>query len=193
MNEVVQIKGKMSSREIADVTGKEHKNVKRDIKNQLTQLGISPLSFERTYLDVQNKPQTEYQLDYEQTMILATGYDVKLRQKIIARWAELETSFNKPKSLLEKARDLQNEMIAQIEIEKQNYEDEKKRRQSQQGKHGAFKADRNKKVKVIKTLETKIEKELGFTQDEYEYVKNENKKLSRENKILRTKLNSMEE
>lgn len=41
----------MSSREIAELTSKEHKNVIRDIRNMLEALKKDRLSFERTYKD----------------------------------------------------------------------------------------------------------------------------------------------
>ena len=50
----------MSSREIADLTNKDHKNVVRDIKNMADQLDLDVLSFERTYLDQSNRNQKEY-------------------------------------------------------------------------------------------------------------------------------------
>ena len=42
----------MSSLEIAKLTGKEHKNVLRDIRTMLEELEIDQLRFERSYLDV---------------------------------------------------------------------------------------------------------------------------------------------
>ena len=80
----------MSSREIAMLTDKEHKNVKRDIEVMLQQLNKDALSFERTYFDSQNRKQTEFVLDQELTLTLVSGYKVDLRNKIIKRWQELE-------------------------------------------------------------------------------------------------------
>ena len=45
----------MSSVEIAELTGKEHKNVLRDIRKMLEELELGELSFERSYLSAQNK------------------------------------------------------------------------------------------------------------------------------------------
>ena len=81
----------MSSREIADLTGKLHKNVKRDITAMLAELKKDALSFERIYLDAKNRNQTEYLLDREHTDCLLTGYSAELRMKVIRRWRELET------------------------------------------------------------------------------------------------------
>jgi phage antirepressor YoqD-like protein len=79
----------MSSREIADLTGKQHKNVKRDIALMLADLQKDALSFERTYLDGQNRNQTEYLLDREHTDCLLTGYSAPLRMAVVRRWREL--------------------------------------------------------------------------------------------------------
>lgn len=81
---------KMSSQEIAVLTGKEHKNVKRDIEKMLIELAEDTLNFERIYLDSMNREQTEYALDRELTDVLLTGYSAILRRKVVARWRELE-------------------------------------------------------------------------------------------------------
>jgi len=80
----------MTSREIAELTGKEHKNVVRDIRSMLDDLKEDTLSFERIYLDSLNREQTEFELDRELTETLLTGYSAVLRRKVIARWRELE-------------------------------------------------------------------------------------------------------
>ena len=81
----------MSSLEIAEVTGKEHKNVMRDIQNLLSQ-GVDKLNFERiSYKDSMNRVRDAYQLTYKGVLILASGYNPVLREKIINRWEELET------------------------------------------------------------------------------------------------------
>lgn len=80
----------MSSREIADLTGKEHKNVKRDIEKMLIELGEDALSFERIYRDSMNRQQTEYLLDRELTENLLLGYSAALRRRVLRRLRELE-------------------------------------------------------------------------------------------------------
>lgn len=81
----------MSSLEIAELTGKEHKNVLRDIGNMLDELG--QLKSERTsyYFDVQNKQRPCYNLDEELSLTLVSGYNIKMRHAIIKRWKELES------------------------------------------------------------------------------------------------------
>lgn len=82
----------MSSREIAELTGKRHDNVLRDIKALIEQGAIGLLNFEESsYRNSQNKEQPEYLLDFDATMTLVTGYNAVLRAKVIRRWRELET------------------------------------------------------------------------------------------------------
>lgn len=82
----------MSSREIADLTGKQHGHVMRDIREMLVQLhGEEGLSrFGSSYINSQNKVQPEYLLPKRESLILVSGYDVHLRARIIDRWEELE-------------------------------------------------------------------------------------------------------
>lgn len=81
----------MSSREIADLTGKRHDNVKNDIEKMLADLGEDILSFQDIYLDSMNRKQTEYNLDRRHVECLLTGYSAVLRMKVIDRMHELES------------------------------------------------------------------------------------------------------
>lgn len=93
MNELIQKSLNtltMSSREIATLCDKEHKNVKRDIEVMAEQLELDTLKFEHIYKDSQNREQTEYLLDKETCLCLVAGYNAKLRMAIIKRWQELE-------------------------------------------------------------------------------------------------------
>lgn len=96
----------MSSREIAELTGKRHPDVKRDIKNMLEQLNLSVSNYAQTYLDVQNKKQSEYLLPKKYIECLLTGYSVPLRMKVIERMHELENKeqITIPESLPEALR-----------------------------------------------------------------------------------------
>lgn len=80
----------MSSREIAELTGKEHGHVKRDIEVMMQQLGGDVSKFGCIYLDSMNRKQTEYKLDRRHVDCLLTGYSPVLRMKVIDRWHELE-------------------------------------------------------------------------------------------------------
>lgn len=98
MNELISSKQEptMSSREISEVTGKQHGHIKRDIEKMLKSLGLDVSTFGRTYLDSQNREQVEYHLDRYHTEVLVTGYDVKRRAAVIKRWYDLETGKAQP-------------------------------------------------------------------------------------------------
>lgn len=82
---------KMSSIEISELTGKPHANVMRDIKNLLIQ-GVSQINFDSaSYKDKQGKERPMFNLTKKGCLILASGYNAVLREKIIDRWESLET------------------------------------------------------------------------------------------------------
>lgn len=80
----------MSSREIAELTGKRHPDVRRDIRNMLEALQKDVSSFAHTYKDSAGRDQEEYRLDRELTLTLVSGYDIPLRHRVVMRVAELE-------------------------------------------------------------------------------------------------------
>lgn len=103
MSKVVSITGnaalRMTSRMIAELTDKEHRNVTRDIRKILRELydeeGV--LSFEQTYRNEQNGQEyLEFNLPRREVDILLTGYSIPLRAKVIDRWRELEAEVAKP-------------------------------------------------------------------------------------------------
>lgn len=80
----------MSSREIADLTGKRHDHVMRDIGNMLVDLEIDVPSFGGMSPDAYGRPQPIFNLPHRETLILLTGYSVPMRAKVVDRWTELE-------------------------------------------------------------------------------------------------------
>lgn len=80
----------MTTREIAELTGKEHRNVVRDTRAMFASLSINLLSFEQVYKAGNGQEQIEYVLDRDLTMTLVTGYDVAMRHRVMKRWRELE-------------------------------------------------------------------------------------------------------
>lgn len=81
----------MSSREIADLTGKQHKHVIRDVRAMLEELSVDgpvlghvEVKDGRGYTDCFN-------LNRELTETLITGYSIALRHKVIRRLHELES------------------------------------------------------------------------------------------------------
>ena len=72
----------MSSREIAELTGKRHADVKRDIRNMLNELGLDASSFAHIYKDASGRDQDEFNLPKDLTFTLVLGYDVKRRYAV---------------------------------------------------------------------------------------------------------------
>jgi hypothetical protein len=104
----------MSSKDIADLTGKAHTHVIRDVRVMLSAIygdepkmvheqnqGVMEYKDERGYT-------SEFKLDYDHTLTLVAGYDANLRFKIVKRWRELEASNMRPLTTME--------MVAQIAL-----------------------------------------------------------------------------
>lgn len=90
----------MSSREIAELTEKQHSHVCRDIRKMIADIhgkkddpdlhhqeiqGVTEERDERGYVSL-------YRLDRNHTLTLIAGYRADLRFKIIQRWQELESA-----------------------------------------------------------------------------------------------------
>lgn len=162
MNEVVNIYNvqTMSSLQIAELTGKQHAHVMRDIRKMVetiskanestsglvdseyhrgdrtqykylserTQNTLLDFAFgknvsqyqitETVYTDAKGEKRAMYNLNKKACLLLASGYDVVLRAKIIDRWEELEraniSQFQIPQTFAEALR-LAAEQQEQIE------------------------------------------------------------------------------
>ena len=90
----------MTSREIAELTGKEHSNVMRDIRNMVEELKQdSKLNFackSSTYKADTGQSYNQYELDKDTTLTLMLGYDAVARMKVVKRWQALETGKAQP-------------------------------------------------------------------------------------------------
>lgn len=80
----------LSSKEIADLTAKQHKHVMEDIRKMLDSLGIQSADFSADYIDERGRKQPCYNLPPREVKILITGYDVIRRAKVIDRLDALE-------------------------------------------------------------------------------------------------------
>ncbi|EFT7484064.1 Rha family transcriptional regulator, partial [Campylobacter jejuni] len=124
----------LTSLEIAELTGKEHFNVIRDIETYLEKVvegGV--FKFEDTYQNTQNKQSYKcYRLPKREVLILVSGYSVELRAKIIDRLEYLENELKKqsykPLSLKESLQ-MQLELLERnekLQIENVNLKNEAK-------------------------------------------------------------------
>lgn len=81
----------MTSSEIAQLTGKQHKNVIRDIREMLDALAGDGSDLSHVREDKDSRGYTQnFHLDRELTETLITGYSVPLRHRVIRRLHELE-------------------------------------------------------------------------------------------------------
>jgi anti-repressor protein len=127
---------RMSSLEIAELTGKRHDAILRDIRNLLKQ-GVSHHNFVETSYK-QPQPRGGYkelpcfELTKKGCLILASGYDAVLREKIIDRWEQLELEKRKPQTPQTYLEALK--ALVSSEEEKQRLAQEKKQLEQQNAK-----------------------------------------------------------
>ena len=81
--------------EIAELTGKDHENVLRDIKRTLKEAEIGWLRFESVYSDSYKREQSCLNLPRMECDLVVSGYSAKYRLAIIKRWQEPQASKNR--------------------------------------------------------------------------------------------------
>lgn len=89
---LIHVKQTMSSVEVAELTGKEHRNVLADIRNMFEALDLNAADFSATQKYGNNNTKEIFNLPKRETLILTSGYSVKQRASIIDRWIELEST-----------------------------------------------------------------------------------------------------
>ena len=82
----------MTSLEIAELTGKQHKNLMRDIRNMgPAWKNIAGLKFELgSYKDANGQLRPCYVLTKTECLYIATKFNDEARAKLVLRWQELE-------------------------------------------------------------------------------------------------------
>lgn len=87
----------MTSREIAELTGKDHKNVIRDIRSMLDELEKDGSNLSHPVEDKDSRGYTAcFYLNRELTDTLLTGYSATARLRVVRRWHELEQRTESP-------------------------------------------------------------------------------------------------
>ena len=81
----------MTSREIAELTGKRHKHVLREIEVMLDELGLSCIDFAVALPDSYGRMKPGFQLPKRETFILLTRIPCPMNQRVIDRWDAWET------------------------------------------------------------------------------------------------------
>lgn len=88
---------RMSHREVAELTGKEARHVKRDCEVMFVELGLDPEGYAQPWTHPQNsQTYIEYMLTRDLVETLITGYSIKLRHAVLQRWRELESQVGLP-------------------------------------------------------------------------------------------------
>ena len=92
----------MTSLEIAELTGKQHKNLMRDIRNmEPAWVKIAGLKFELgSYEDANGQLRPCYQLTKTECLYIATKFNDEARARLVLRWQELELQEQKRRQQL---------------------------------------------------------------------------------------------
>ena len=115
----------MTSREIAELTGKDHSNVMRDVRSMVdaisTDSDLNPCAKSTTYTGKDGRQYPQYELDKDTCLTLLLGYDAAARMKVVKRWQELEavaqTPFAIPQTMAEALRLAADEMERRVQAE----------------------------------------------------------------------------
>lgn len=100
MNNLITTDVKMSSLDIAEVTGKQHKHILSDIRKEIDELGKigRPIFRPSSYINSQNKEMPCYEFGKDGAMQLALKYDAKTRYEVIQYVDRLENGTQLPKN-----------------------------------------------------------------------------------------------
>lgn len=97
-NEIIERNETMTSLEIAEVTGKQHSDIMRAIRNmEPAWEKVSQSKFAlASYKDAQGKDRPCYNLTKRECLFIATKFNDEARARLVIRWEQLETE-NRPK------------------------------------------------------------------------------------------------
>lgn len=162
MNNLMTNEVKMTSLEIAEVTGKRHDHVMRDIKNEIKELGTEisrPIFGESTYTNERGREYPCYTFGKKGAMQLALKYDAKTRYRVIEHIERLENKQQLPGTYKEALIKLVEQVEENEQLETQN------KMLTQQNKELKPKADYTDTILKNKGLVTigQIAKDYGMS------------------------------
>jgi len=102
MNDLQNVEPTISSREIAEITGKRHDNILRDcdvLNENYEKLSLLKIE-ESTYQSENGQVYRQYLLTRMQTLALMIGYKIDLRLKVLERWKQVEGELKEAVRLL---------------------------------------------------------------------------------------------
>ncbi len=120
----------MSSRELAELTGKRHGDVIRDIRVMLDALAGDDAVLRHVHEEKDARGYTAaFHLPKDLTITLVSGYSVAMRHRIVTRWMELEAQQQPaapalPKNFAEALR-LAADQAEQLEAQRQQLEQQR--------------------------------------------------------------------
>lgn len=112
--QLLETKGTMTSLEIAEITGKEHYNILRDIRDEIDKLGTErgQLIFEESYyINEQNKKQPMYVANVQGILQLGARYSADVRYKLIEKVTKKETVKTKENTFKNDLLDIEKDKI----------------------------------------------------------------------------------
>ena len=158
---------RMSHREVAELTGKEARHVKRDCEVMFVELGLDPEGYAQPWTHPQNsQTYIEYMLTRDLVETLITGYSIKLRHAVLQRWRELESQVSLPSYMIadpiERAKKwIEEEKQKQLAIQERDHaittkaEIGSRREATAMGRLSA-------KVKEVEKLKTQLDSSTDF-------------------------------
>ncbi len=113
----------MTSREIADLTGRQHKNLMRDIREmEPAWEKVNGLKFELVeFYDSKREKRPQFILTKKECLYIATKFNDEARAKLINRWEELEQrrfDISDPNTVLQMVQNWKKEHDMRLEAEK---------------------------------------------------------------------------
>ena len=112
--QLLETKGTMTSLEISEITGKEHYNILRDIRDEIDKLGTErgQLIFEESYyINEQNKKQPMYVANVQGILQLGARYSADVRYKLIEKVTKKETVKTKENTFKNDLLDIEKDKI----------------------------------------------------------------------------------
>ena len=113
MNELIDIEAKntLTSLEVAEITGKDHKNILADIRDEISKLGEERgrLIFQQSYYtNLQNKQQPMFLLNYKGVLQLGARYNAETRFKLIEKIEQLQKPMTVEDMIIMQANEMKN-------------------------------------------------------------------------------------
>lgn len=104
----------MTSLEIAEITGKEHKNILADVRDEISKLGTErgQLIFQPSYyINEQNKKQPMFVANIQGVLQLGARYSADVRYKLIEKVIKKETAKSKENTFKNDLIDIEKDKI----------------------------------------------------------------------------------